>query len=126
MSDYEYTDTDEEFNIKAFRLVSGKEIIADARFSETANVYVLEFPLAVVVEMNEFGKPKLGLTRYLLSGDYDRTMFLTPNNVETIAGVSSTMKEKYLNARAEYFNLVDDEHVELEEMFDEYEEPTVH
>ena len=126
MSDYEYTDADEEFNIKAFRLVSGKEIISDARFSEAANVYILEFPLSVVVEADEIGNPRLGLTRYILSGDYDRTMFLTPNNVETIAGVSATMKEKYLNARAEYFNMIEDEHVELEEMFDEYEEPTVH
>ena len=125
MSDYEYTG-DDEFNLKAFRLASGKEIIADAQYNEKANAYVLEFPLAVVVEMNEFGKPQLGLTRYILSGDYDRTMFLTPNNVETIAGVNATMKEKYLNARAEYFNLIEDDHVELDEMFDDYEEPTVH
>ena len=116
----------DEFNLKAFSLVSGKEIIADATYSEKGNVYVLEFPLAVIVEMDEFGKPRLGLTRYILSGDYDRTMFLTPNNVETIAGVSATMKEKYLNERAEYFNLADDSNVELDEMFDEYEEPTVH
>ena len=126
MSDYEYVDGDDEFNIKALRLTSGKEIITDARFDSTANVYILEFPLSVVVEADEMGNPRLGLTRYILAGDYDRTMFLTPNNVETIAGVSATMKEKYLNARAEYFNMVEDEHVELEEMFDDYEEPTVH
>jgi len=126
MSDYEYVDGDDEFNIKALRLTSGKEIITDARFDSTANVYILEFPLSVVVEADEMGNPRLGLTRYILAGDYDRTMFLTPNNVETIAGVSATMKEKYLDARAEYFNMVEDEHVELEEMFDEYEEPTVH
>jgi hypothetical protein len=126
MSDWEYTNTDEEFNLKALRLVSGKEIIADVQYNEKAGAYVLEFPLAVIVETNEFGKPQLGLTRYILSGDYDRTMFLTPNNIETIAGVSATMKEKYLNERAEYFNLADDSNVELDEMFDEYEEPTVH
>ena len=131
MSDYEYVDgEDEAFNIKALRLTSGKEIITDARFDSTANVYVLEFPLSVVVEADEMGQPRLGLTRYILAGDYDRTMFLTPNNVETIAGVSATMKEKYLDARAEYFNMIEDE-PSNDEIFEgyedmDYEEPTFH
>ena len=128
MSDYEYVEDndDEAFNIKALRLTSGKEIITDARFEPTANVYVLEFPLSVVIEADEMGNPRLGLTRYILSADYDRTMFLTPNNVETIAGVSATMKEKYLNTRAEYFNMVEDDNLDLDEMFDDYKESTVH
>lgn len=99
----------DEFNLKSFRLASGKEIIADATYNEKANVYVLEFPLAVTAKYNELGEVSLTLGRYILSGDYDHTMFLTPSLVECIAGVAEYMKEQYMMARSEYFDIGEDD-----------------
>jgi len=109
----------DEFNLKTLRLASGKEIIADATYSEKANVYVLEFPLAVTPKQNELGEVSLVLGRYILSGDYDHTMFLTPSLVECIAGVTDYMKEQYMLARSEYFD------VDIDDSVDEFDDETI-
>jgi uncharacterized cupredoxin-like copper-binding protein len=119
----------DEFNLKVMKLVSGKEIIADVEYNEQSNVYVLEFPLSVAAELDEYGKGRLILGRYILAGDYDHTMILTPSTVECIAGVTRQMQEQYLDERAHYFDMVfdrdEDESLYAYEDEDEFEDYTI-